>query len=335
MIKIENETKLARVSGRGSKRSVWFAILLVLIVLFALPFILPAYWVTFVIEMLILGLAGLAANLLLGYGGALTFGHAAYYATGAYATAILLKQATIPFGAVLVISPLIATGVGVIFGAVCSKVYRFYFAIITLAFSMIVWTIIRRWTDFTGGDNGLVSVPVPVFLGEVNNTYFFILGIVLLCTFILWLIVNSPFGWVLRAIRENPERVLFTGTNVYFHRYLAFIISSFFAGVAGVLFVIYYHGAFPDFAYWTKSGDMVMICILGGMSSFFGPIIGAIIWSVLHSVLSSMTEYWLIPLGVIICAVVILLPGGAMEIWGKARLLMSRVIPHGLDKKAQ
>jgi len=297
---------------RLSPRSVWVIGVVVLCGLIALPFIAPMFWINLLTEILILGLAGMSVNLLLGYGGALPFGHAAFYATGAYAAAVLLKKTALHPAAVLIVSPFIAMALGAILGFLIARLYRFYYAMMTTAFSMLVWTLIRKLPSITNGDDGITGVKVMDALTGVNNIYFFCLIVVGLCVFLLWRIVNSPFGWSLRAIRENSVRTTFIRIDVVKHRYVAFVVSSFFCGIAGMLYVVYSHGTFPDYAYWTKSADLVMVCILGGMLTFWGPIVGAAVLTILHTLTTSITMYWPLVIGCIICLVVLLLPDGVI-----------------------
>jgi len=292
---------------------------LILIILILQPFFLPPFWTCLATEILIMGLAGMSVNLLLGYGGSLPFGHAAFYATGAYATAILIQKAGFhPFFAFLC-APFFAAIIGGVFGLVIARLYRFYYAMISLAFSMLLWTIIRKWSSMTGGDDGLTGVDTIPILTGINNSYYFALIVVFISIALLWIIINSPFGWTMRAIRENPVRCTFTSISVVRHRYVAFVISAFFTGVAGALFVIYSHSTFPDYAYWVKSGDFVAIVILGGMFALLGPMIGACIWILLHTILTASTVYWLIFMGIFICAVVLLMPEGVAGLYAKIR----------------
>jgi branched-chain amino acid transport system permease protein len=215
---------------------------------------------------------------------------------------------------VLIIAPVLATLLGTVIGILVSRLYAFYYAIMTCAFTMVLWALIRRWRSLTGGDSGIVGVKFRGMLEGISHAYFFTLGVVILCTVILWVIGNSPFGWTLRAIRENPVRSSFTSIDVARHRYLALVISSFFCGVAGALHVVYTFGAFPELAFWTKSGDIVTVCILGGINSFLGPIIGSIVLILLETFITSVTLYWPLILGIIICAVVLLMPQGIMGV---------------------
>jgi branched-chain amino acid transport system permease protein len=292
----------------------------ILAVLFALPFLLARFWVGLVTEMLILGLAGMAVNVLLGYGGSLPFGHAAFYAAGAYTTAILMTTTRLSWPFVLALGPIVAAALGVIFGFLVAPLYRFYYAMMTTALSMLVWSVLRKGGTVTGGDNGITGVEVAEVIEGVDRSYWFVLVIVLLSVAALWLILDSPFGWTLRAIRENSTRTAFAGVDVNAHRHVAFIVSSFFTGVAGMLYVVYSHSTFPDYAYWVKSGDLVMICILGGMFSFLGPMVGAAVLTILHTVVTSYTLYWPLVIGLIICLAVLVAPQGIVPLVMHSRI---------------
>jgi len=297
------------------KKWVWFFGILIALILIASPFILSRFWVGIMTEILIMALAGMSLNFLLGYAGCLSFGHGAFFATSAFATAIMMTKTHInQYLIVLIVAPVLATLLGAVIGILVSRLYAFYYAIMTCAFTMVLWAVIRRWRSLTGGDTGIVGVKFRGMLEGISHVYFFTLGVVILCTVILWVIGNSPFGWTLRAIRENPVRSSFTSIDVVRHRFLALVISSFFCGVAGALHVVYTFGAFPELAFWTKSGDIVTVCILGGINSFLGPIIGSIVLILLETFITSVTLYWPLILGIIICAVVLLMPQGIMGV---------------------
>ncbi|MCK9275855.1 MAG: branched-chain amino acid ABC transporter permease [Syntrophales bacterium] len=295
----------------AKSKFVWIFGCLIAFFLIIVPFVLSRFWVGTITEILILTLAGISLNFLLGYAGCLSFGHGAFFATAAYTTAILITRTGLnQYFVILLVAPLMAAFLGAIIGILISRLYAFYYAIMTVAFTMILWSIIRRLRDLTGGDSGILGVHFAGFLQEMNNIYFFTLAVVVLCAIILWIIGNSPFGWALRAIRENPVRSSFVSINVVWHRYLALVVSSFFCGMAGSLHVVYTFGAFPELAFWTKSADIVTICILGGINSFLGPAIGSAVLILLETFITSVTLYWPLILGIIICAVVLLMPQG-------------------------
>ena len=185
-----------------------------------------------------------------------------------------------------------------------------YFALLTLAFAQIIWTIFFEWYDFTGGDDGTVGFRKPELLLSINSSYYFILLIVIICLILLWIIVNSPFGKTLQAIRENPVRTEFIGVNVKRYQLYAFIISSLFLGAAGSLFAVFSGSVFPDYAHWIKSTDMIVICLLGGMYNFLGPVIGSAVYIFLSKLISGYTMYWMLFLGIIVVFLVLFMRNG-------------------------
>jgi len=284
--------------------------ILVSLVLLIVPFVFSRSMVSLINEMLIMALAGCALNLMLGYGGMVSFGPAGLYAVGAYATAILLTKYGAPFFVAVLAAPVIAALVGAIVGWFCVRRSAVYFALLTLAFAQIIWTIIFEWYDFTNGDNGIVSIPIPEILYVGSNIYYFSLAIVAVCIFVLWRIVNSPFGATLQAIRENPMRTEFIAVPVRRYQLAAFVISSFFLGIAGSLFCVFAGSVFPDYAHWVKSTDMLVVCLLGGIYNFAGPIVGSAVYILISKVISKNTTYWMFFLGIIIVFLVLYMRNG-------------------------
>jgi len=296
---------------RGTRKTaVCQAVVFVLLV--ALPFLISEGWLSIVMEILIMMLAACALNVILGYGGMVCFGPAGLYAVGGYTTALLLTKTRIPFAMAMIAGPIVAGVAGGIVGWFCVRRTSVYFALLTLAFSQIIWTIIFEWYGFTGGDNGIVGVPLPSFLMPISHYYYFTLVAITGFLIILWKIVNSPFGKTLQAIRENPGRTKFIGINVRRYQLIAFVISSVFLGAAGTLFCGFSHSVFPDYAHWIKSTDMLIICLLGGIYNFTGPIMGSIVYILLSKLTSSYTIYWLLLLGVILVLLMLFMRGGIM-----------------------
>jgi branched-chain amino acid transport system permease protein len=290
--------------------------------LLAVPFIFPQSWVSLVNEMLIMALAGCALNLMLGYGGMVSFGPAGLYAVGAYTTAILLTKFGAPFFIAVLMAPVIAALVGAIVGWFCVRRSAVYFALLTLAFAQIIWTIIFEWYDFTNGDNGIVSIPIPEVFYSIMNIYYFSLLIVAVCVFVIWRIVHSPFGSTLQAIRENAMRTEFIAVPVRRYQLAAFVISSFFLGIAGSLFCVFAGSVFPDYAHWVKSTDMLVVCLLGGIYNFAGPIVGSGVYILISKVISKNTTYWMFFLGIILVFLVLYMRNGMV---GFAAEKLSRV----------
>jgi branched-chain amino acid transport system permease protein len=295
------------------------------LVIFVAALCVPAFgsrFYTFVAnDVAIWALFAVSLNLLLGYAGLVSFGHAAYFGIGAYTTGILMKKAGVPFVLAFPAAGLLAGAAALVFGFFCVRLTKIYFAMLTLAFAQIVWAICFKWNDVTGGEQGMPEIPYPdlawmqrlPLLAELRTSdHFYLLTIVLIgaCLWVLRRIVSSPFGRLLTTIRENPERAEFIGVNVRRHELIAFVIAGGFAGLAGGLFGIFNRGVFPDFAYWTKSSEVLIMTILGGMGYFWGPAVGALVLLVLNQQITSYTEYWPLLLGSILIVLLFAFPGG-------------------------
>jgi branched-chain amino acid transport system permease protein len=292
--------------------------------LFLLSLLLPNFFVFLMTEVMILGLFGMAVNLLVGYCGMVTFGHGAFYAVGGYTVALLLKKTSVPFPVAFALAPLLAAFLGLIIGFFCVRLTQFYFAMLTLAFGMLVWAVIYKWDNFTGGENGIVGVAVPALISSPHTFCWFTLAVLFGCVILLWLIINSPYGYTMKAIRENPERVQFLGVNLTIYRLAAVVISAFFAGVSGALYAAFTRGAFPELAHWSKSGEGLIITLIGGLGSLLGPVIGSALLLVLQQVFTSVFEYWSALLGVILIILVLFLPEGAIGLGVKIRAFRYR-----------
>jgi branched-chain amino acid transport system permease protein len=272
-------------------------------------------------DVAILALFAVSLNLLLGYTGLVSFGHAAYFGIGAYTTGILMKKLAVPFVIAFPAAGVVAALFALVFGFFCVRLTKIYFAMLTLAFAQIVWAICFKWNDVTGGEQGMPEIPYPDLawmekLPLVNtlrtSDHFYLVTVVLVAT-CLWLlrrVVGSPFGRILTTIRENPERAEFIGVNVRRYELVAFVIAGAFAGLAGGLFGIFNRGVFPDFAYWPKSSEVLIMTILGGMGHFYGPAVGALVLLVLNQQITSYTQYWPFILGSILIVLLFVFPGG-------------------------
>ncbi|MBI4574415.1 MAG: branched-chain amino acid ABC transporter permease [candidate division NC10 bacterium] len=277
-----------------------------------LPFVGSRFYLYLGTDIAIMALFAVSLNLLLGYTGLVSFGQAAYFGIGAYACALLMMQASVPFILSLLAGGLLAGAAALLFGYFCIRLTQIYFAMLTLAFAQIVWAAAFKWNSLTGGDTGLTGVPFPAFLDSPARFYYFTLGVVGISLAFLRRVVGSPFGRMLMTIRENPERAEFIGVHVRWYELAAFVLAGFFSGVAGGLFGIFNHSVFPDFSYWTKSAEVLIMTILGGMYTFFGPAVGAGILLFLNMLVTSYTEYWPLVLGVILAALLFLFPGGVL-----------------------
>ncbi|PYN34013.1 MAG: branched-chain amino acid ABC transporter permease [Candidatus Rokuibacteriota bacterium] len=276
-------------------------------------------------DVIIWALFATSLNLLVGYTGLVSFGHAAYFGVGAYVTGILMKKLAVPFVLAWPAAGVVGAACALVFGFFCVRLTRIYFAMLTLAFAQIVWAICFKWNELTGGEQGMPEIPypdfgwierigasVPLLGGWRTAEYFYFLCTVLVAAS-LWAlhrIVTSPFGRMLTTIRENAERAEFIGVNVQRYELAAFVLAGTFAGLAGGLFGIFNRGVFPDFAYWTKSSEVLIMTLLGGMGTFFGPSIGALVLILLNQQIVSYTEYWPLVLGTVLVVLLFGFPGG-------------------------
>jgi branched-chain amino acid transport system permease protein len=274
------------------------------------------FWITLLAEVFIWGLFAVAFNLLMGYTGMISFGQAAYLGIGSYTTGLLLKKISgFPFALGLIAAPVSGALAALIIGYFCIRLTHTYFAMLTLAFSMIVYYTAFKWYDFTGGDNGLIGIPVPAWVQDPTfaNYYKFVLVVTLVSVYLLWRIVNSPFGKTLTAIRENPDRAGFVGINVKRYQLYAFIVAGAFSGLAGALFMINERSVYPELAFWTRSTQVLLMSILGGVYTFFGPIVGAFMLQLMDAdITKDYPQIWQLFLGSMLVLILYGLPGGIM-----------------------
>jgi branched-chain amino acid transport system permease protein len=305
-------------------KSLWIGLIFGLILFLLLPVFLSGGWISLINEMLILSLAGCGLNLMLGYAGMVSFGPAGFYAVGAYTTALILINTQLPYGLAFAAGPVIAALSAIIIGWFCVRLTQVYFALLTLAFAQIIHTIIFEWYSFTKGDNGIVDIPIPSLLKPITHYYYFSLLIVVLCLALLRLIIKSPFGKTLQAMRENAQRAESIGINVRLYQLSTFVLSGFFLGVAGSLFCGFNKNVFPNYAHWGKSTEMLVVCLLGGIYNFFGPIVGSIVYLLLDKVITAYTQYWPLVLGLIIIILLLFLRGGIAGFIGERLTLRQR-----------
>lgn len=297
---------------RQSLRSIPFGawVGLVSVVLLLLPSFLSEFQVSLVTEMLIAGLFALSLNLIMGYGGMVHFGHAAFYGVGGYAFAILTSRYGLAPLVALLIAPFISALFGVVIGWFCVRRTRLYFSILTLAFGQLLHILAFQSYDFTGGDNGIQGLPTPDFLVGTTNYYVFVVVIFMICFALIRLLVQTPFILTLRAIRENPERAQFIGVDVRRHQLITFVIGAFFAGVAGALIAEHHRFVAVDMFFWTTSSEPILGSLLGGMFSLTGPAVGGALLIFLEITITRFTEFWPFILGVITVLIVLVAPGG-------------------------
>jgi branched-chain amino acid transport system permease protein len=277
-----------------------------------LPFILPKFWTRLAMEILCFSIFAMSYNIVMGYGGMMSFGHAGFYGGASYLVAILLTKTAVPTVVALILGCLFGGLLGLVIGFFCVKLRAFYLAMLTMAFSQLIWAVIFKWYDMTGGDNGIIGIPIPAFISTIENMYFFTLIITIICFYIFYRIIHSPFGLTLVALRENTQRIEFIGVNSNRYRLYAFTVSTFFSGLAGGVYTLISRGVFPDIASWGKSGEVLLCCVLGGMHNFFGPAVGTVLMILLENVIGSYTERWPIILGLLFVLIVFFLPRGVL-----------------------
>jgi branched-chain amino acid transport system permease protein len=290
-------------------------------VLALLPSVLPPYYVGLMIPFFGYAIALLGFNLLFGYTGLLSFGHAMFLGFGAYGAAVMsgvfgVKSFELVLVAVMFGSALVALPIAFL----CARYAGIFFGMLTLAFGMLFYSFLFKFYHLTGGDSGM-RVPRMNILGltfERYNKieflagpfYYYCLGLLLIAGLLLWRIVHSPFGLHLKTIRDNARKAEYLGVHVHRFRLAAFVISAAFGAVGGAILAFRVGLADPELVYWTQSGQLVFMGVLGGFSNFFGPIIGALTYTLLQDQLQSLTEYWRSMLGVILALIVIGFPEG-------------------------
>lgn len=310
--------------------------LIVFLVLCTVPWVGSKYD-TFLAEQIVIdALFAVSLNLLLGTTGLVSFGHVAYFGVGAYVCGILMKTYELPFVVAFPAAGLGTALFALVSGYFCVRLIKLYFAMLTLAFSQIVWAIAYKWNDVTGGDQGLPEIPYPNLdwmnavpgLGDLRvNDQFYLLTLVLVgvSLAVLHRIVRSPFGRMLTTIRDNPERAAFIGVNVRAYQLAAFVVAGTFAGFAGALYGIFSRGVFADYVFWSKSAEVMIMTILGGMDFFWGPPVGALALVWLNQEITAYTEYWPFVLGTILLVLLFAFPGGIVggldQLWTRVRRL--------------
>ena len=307
---------IAAAGRRASQTSLWLALL-------TLP-----YWLNWIggytalgSRVLVLALAAMSVNFLLGFTGVLSFGHAAYFGLGAYGVGLTIKY--------LVPNTLVGIAVGVsvgalaaaLIGALIVRLRGVYFAMVTIAFGQVFYFIAFRWNSITGGDDGLSGwrrVPIELgfanidILGDDMAFYYLVLICFAIAVAIMAALLRSPFGRTLLAIRENERRARFLGIPVERHIWLSWVISCVFVSFAGTLYALLNNFSDPHDLRWDQSGDFVIMAVLGGMRAFWGPLIGAAIFVVLQDYISSQTANWMSFIGLFFVLIVLFFPRGVL-----------------------
>ena len=305
---------MAGLAGGMWLRAGYLGLIALLAFLAVLPRLVPLVVVVQATDILIFVLFSLSLNLLIGYTGMLSLGHAAFFAVGGYGAGLLVKYGGLGMPLALVAAPLLAAIAALVIGVFCVRLSHAYFIMLTLAFSQLIYTVIWKWRDLTGGDDGLIGIMPISALVPTAAYYYFVLLIVLACVVVLYRIGQSPFGRALRAIKDNPRRAEFVGINARRYQLGAIVLAGGFAGIAGALQVFFYRGMFPNAAHWLTSADAFTSVVLGGAAYFAGPIVGASLFKGLSVAVPRVTEYWFFFLGIAILLVALGRPQGLMSL---------------------
>ncbi|MBI4589108.1 MAG: branched-chain amino acid ABC transporter permease [Candidatus Rokubacteria bacterium] len=296
---------------------------LVVALILAMPFVAGDYYVTLMLPFFAYSVILLGLNLLFGYTGLLSFGHALFIGVGAYAAAFLTsKFGVMHLEAILLAAAGAAVLIAAPIGGLCVRYVKIYFAMLTLAFGMLFHSFLLKFYFVTGGDEGM-RVLQPFLLGFdlsqipkvrflTRPFYYYSVVVLAVATFVMWRIVSSPFGLCLRAIRDNPDKAQSLGVSVKRYRWYAFVISAAYAAVGGALLGPTTGQVDPNLAYWTHSGNIVFMMLLGGFANFFGPLVGALVFIFLQDTVMSIVPYWRLVFGAILALIVIAAPGGLM-----------------------
>jgi branched-chain amino acid transport system permease protein len=289
--------------------------------------LIPSYFGTYQVQLLIYGLiaaiAALGFNLLLGYTGLLSFGHSAYFGIGAYSVAFAAAHlGPHPMEFYLLVGIPVVALTSALFGYICVRHTQIFFGILTLAISQVIYSLAMKLYWVTGGSDGM-RVPRPTLLfGTLSFSgpsgfqhfityyYYYVLAIFVVCVVLMWVIVHSPFGKALQGIRDNEIRARFLGLRIRRFRWISFLVSGTFTGIAGILWAPLNGLTTPDVLYWTFSGEIVFTALLGGFRNFTGPIVGGIVFTYLKTYAVASTEYWQLLLGVVLVTLVLVLPTG-------------------------
>ncbi len=284
-----------------------------------------SYQLNLASHVLVWGLFAVAFNMLWGVTGMLSFGQALYYGLGAYFVGLMVEYlGSAWYLPAIGIGMLAVAATSFLLGLLVIRVGGVYFTMLTLAFGQLAWQITFKWYDFTGGDDGIQGIAAPGFLQNPIAYYYFLLVLVMLSIWILKRMAYSPFGLMLRCVRQNPERVRFLGRRVRRNQLRVYMVSSLFAALAGSLMAGIDNSIHTDMFFWTTSGEVILMSVLGGLNQFFGPFVGAAAIIIIEDIVGAWTEYWSLIIGSIIMSMVILFPKGLV---GELHQLKLRMMP--------
>lgn len=295
---------------------------LFLIMAFA-PFVLSLYYVNILTEIFILAVFAVSLNILVGQTGLVSLGHAAFFGAGAYATGIVASNVSANVFLTILVGMLVAALLALLIGFLSIKAHGFYFLMLTLACSQIFYSIVYQWKDVTGGSNGLSGISTPVLFGNfaLSNPvliYYFILVVFAVLLFFVNKLLQSPLGYVFIGIKENEQRMKSNGYNTVFYKNLSFLIAGTLGGLAGSLYVIFNGFISPSDVYWTMSGSVLIMVLIGGAGTLWGPVVGAAFIVLMETIISSYTENWMMIIGIVFILFTIFVPKGIVGTIRKA-----------------
>lgn len=276
----------------------------------AAPYLAPVTTILTLQQVAALAVFATAANLLIGQGGLVSFGQGVFFGLGAYTVTLGAMHAGLSFWLCFALAPLVGGSAATLIGLVALRARLLYFALITLAFSQLFYQLVEQDTGFTGGANGVFGPVIPFWMTNPVDGYLFVLGVAVVSLLILWRISVSPFGLVLRAARENRERMEALGVSIYRHHLLAFAVSGAFCALAGAMFVVYNQGSNAELFDWSTSGQAVLMPVIGGMFTFLGPAVGAFVYQFGHDWLVQYVSDWQLVLGAVLLLIVMVRPAG-------------------------
>jgi branched-chain amino acid transport system permease protein len=290
----------------------------------AFPYVTGPHYTILMFSAMGFAIALLGLNLLFGFTGLLSFGHAMFLAIGAYTAAYLTHAKIMTLEVILLTAAAVAIVAAIPIGLLCIRYVKIYFSMLTLAFSMLLYSFLFKFYPITGGDEGIrIKLPTPLLmdLSKLDTVailtgpmYYYVFGMLIALTFLMWRITASSFGLGLRAIRENEQKARYLGVNVQRYRLIVFVIAGVYGALGGVIVGIPIGLAEPSLAYWLQSGNLVFMLLLGGYTNFFGPVLGAIMFIFFQDQLTSYTEYWRLTFGVLLAVIVIFFPAGLMGV---------------------
>ncbi len=289
-----------------------YATPLVIVALLAAPLALSPYAMQVAIQALVLAVFATGFNLLFRETGLLSFGHAAFFGAGGYAAALLVTKRDWRLAAAFPVALVVTAIIALVIGFLSVRLTRIYFTMLTLAFAQMLWAVAHKWYAFTGGDNGITSIPASGVLGTPRGVYYACAAVLLVTLLVVRTVIRSPAGYTLRAVRDNSARAEAIGISAFEYMVAAFVLSAVISGAAGFLHVAWQHSVFPDQLYWTTSAAVIIAVILGGSDYFYGPVIGAIVLVTAQAMVQAHTHYWPLALGLVLLALVLFMPKGVV-----------------------